>query len=434
MRTISHTIAVGIAWVVLVAAPPAQAADPGFTCRSSVIRTQLATGSPLEPLAANRLAARCADDTVGLESLGSSLAADAGLDMAFAATATDPQARRVEARSAAAVVTIPGSSGALRAEGVSSRVTAACAGAAPQLEAASRVSRLVLGGNELPTDRVVTQVADPLSGLPVGAVLRIVPHEEVRSGSGADATLTRRALHVTVTVPGETLVDAVVGEATAGTADAACSTDAASRGGAGASAAGRPVAGERFGGARAVAVDALGAFGIGARHPCRSARHGGDVALVGTRGRDGVSGSNLGDRIFGLRRADRLAGAIGRDCIDGGRGADRLSGSLGADRLFGRKGRDRAWGGSGSDRVRGGRGRDVVNGESGADRLIGGRGDDTINAGFGRDRVRGGRGRDTINAATAGARQFVDCGPGRDEVRLNYGDRQRRCERVLRID
>jgi Ca2+-binding RTX toxin-like protein len=439
MRIARHGIPLGVASAVLAAAAPvAHAADPGFTCRASVLRAQLASGSAVEPLAANRLGARCTDDTVGLERLGASVPGDLGLDMAFAATATNgaasPRARTVEARSATAAVAIPGTSGALRAEGVSASVTASCAGATPALAAVSSVARLVLGGNELPTDSASTQILDGLSGLPVGAVLRIVPNEELRSGSGGDVTLTRRALHVTVTLPGETLVDAVVGEATAGTADSACTATADAAGaGRGASGGGRPVAGESFGGGRAVTLAQLAELGVGAGHPCRGRRYGGDVALVGTRGRDAVSGSRFGDRMFGLRRGDRLAGSLGRDCIDGGRGADRLSGSLGRDRLIGRKGRDRAWGGPGRDRVTGGRGRDVVNGESGDDRLFGRQGRDTLNAGYGRDRVFGGRGDDTINAATAGKRQFVDCGRGRDEVRLNYGDRQRRCERVLRL-
>jgi len=54
--------ALGIAGalVALVAGPGvmiAEAADPGSACRTSVVRAQLATGDPVEPLAANRLGA-----------------------------------------------------------------------------------------------------------------------------------------------------------------------------------------------------------------------------------------------------------------------------------------------------------------------------------------------------------------------------------------
>lgn len=444
MRIARHGVPFAAACAVLVAAvPAAHAADPGLTCRASVLRAQLAGGKPIEPLAANNLASRCADDSAGLEDLGAVLTDALALDAAFATTAANgaavPAARRVEARAGVAETTIPGTGAQLRVEGVTARASAACVGGVASLSAASSVARITLGGEELPTNAVVEQVLHGISGSPPGAVVRIVPAEEIRSGSGTDATLTRRALHVTVTLAGSTLADVVIGEVTAGTADSACTTRTAAPatgrgdGLAGAHPSGRPVAGERFGGARVVTLGELATFGVRAGHPCRRRGYGRDVALVGTSRRDSLSGSRFADRMFGLRRGDRLDGSLGRDCVDGGRGRDRLTGSLGADHLLGRKGRDRAWGGAGRDRLRGGRGRDVVNGESGADRLFGGRGDDTLNAGYGRDRVHGGRGDDTINAATAGRRQIVDCGPGRDQVRLNYGDRQRRCERVLRV-
>jgi Ca2+-binding RTX toxin-like protein len=436
----------------------AAAADPGFTCRSSTVRAQLLTGDPIEPLAANRLGARCADDTVGLENLGGALPGDLDLDLdlAFASTATNgaavPSARAVEARAAAALGSVPGTAGTLRVEGLSASVTGSCAAGVAKLAGASSVARITLAGHELPTDQVVTQALNGIGGTPLGAILRIVPGEEIRSGAGADASLTRRALHVTIALGGQNLVDAVLGEATAGTADSACTATTVPGGGGGggtgggagggggadtgllgAAASGRPVAGLPFGGGRAVTLAALARLGVGANHPCRNRRYGRNIALVGTSRRDRMSGSNLADRMFGFRRGDSLSGAIGGDCVDGGGGRDRLSGSLGGDFLIGGAGRDRVWGGPGRDRVRGGAGRDVVNGESGNDRLRGGRGNDTLSAGFGRDRVHGGRGNDTINAAVAGPRQVVDCGRGRDEVRLNFGDRQRNCERVLRI-
>ena len=403
------------------AAGSAQAADPGLTCRASAVRTLSVSGVPSEPLAANRSGTRCADDTVGAEDLGAAGTEQLGLDGAFAATATNgaavPAAQRVEARSAAAGIDVPGTEAALRAEGVSTVVTASCAGGVPQLAGESTVARLTLAGQELPTDDVVEQVLGGVAGLPVGAVLRIVPGEESRSGAGGDAALTRRALHVTIAQDGETFLDAVIGEASAGTADAACTTTTApGSGDTGASGLGGfPVAGQPFGGGRAVTLAGLSAFGIPAGHPCRNRRFGGNVALVGTRSRDRISGSNAADRMFGLALRDRLDGAIGRDCVAGGAGNDRLSGALGNDLL------------------RGDRGNDQLDGGPGTDRLVGGRGADVINPGYGRDRVRAGRGNDFVNVAIRGKRQVVDCGPGRDTVRLNFNDRQRRCERVLRL-
>ena len=432
-------VALGVGLTAGALAPPAHAADPGLTCRSSVVRAQLLAGAPIEPLAANKLATRCADDSAGLENLGAAVSNELGLDGAFATTATNgakvPAARQAEARAGVAQLDIPGTSSALQIEGVSARATASCAAGTPVLSAASSVARISLSGHDLPTDQVVEQALTGVSGSPLGSVLRIVPAEEVRGGSHGDATLTRRALHVTITVADQTLADVVVGEVTVGTADAACTTTTAGgpRSDSGVGGDGFPIPGRAFGGGRAVTLGELTALHIGPNHPCRAKRFGGNVALVGTRRNDSISGSNRADRIFGLARRDRLAGANGNDCIDGGTGADRLSGSLNADLLIGRRGRDRLWGGAGRDRVRGGRGRDVVNGESGNDRLFGGRGNDTLNAGYGNDRVFGGGGNDTINAATAGGHQVVDCGRGRDVVRLNYGDRQRRCERVLRL-
>jgi hypothetical protein len=78
-------------------------------------------------------------------------------------------------------------------EGVSARATASCAAGAPVLSAASSVARIRLSGQNLPTDEVVEQVLTGVSGAPAGAVLRIVPAEQIRSDSGGDATLTRRA-------------------------------------------------------------------------------------------------------------------------------------------------------------------------------------------------------------------------------------------------
>jgi hypothetical protein len=52
--------------------------------------------------------------------------------------------------------------------------------------------------------------------------------------------------------------------------------------------------------------------------------------------------------------------------------------------------------------------------------------------GKGRDRAWGGPGNDMIDARAKGGRQRIDCGTGRDTVRLDKGDVARRCERVIR--
>ena len=147
--------------------------------------------------------------------------------------------------------------------------------------------------------------------------------------------------------------------------------------------------------------------------PCRGARFGLAIAVVGTNGPNRITGTNRADRIFAYGGNDRVSGGRGNDCIEGGSGKDILDGSNGNDRLMG---------GSGNDRLQGGYGND---------RLQGGSGNDGIHTGNGRDVVYGGAGNDTINAATVGPPAFVDCGPGkRDRVRINTNElnRTRNCE------
>ena len=83
------------------------------------------------------------------------------------------------------------------------------------------------------------------------------------------------------------------------------------------------------------------------------------------------------------------------------------------------------------DRLTGGTGADRVLGDAGQDRLSGGSGGDSISGGRGRNTYSGGRGNDRIEAAN-GRRERVHCGPGRDTVRADHGDRLRGCERVKR--
>ncbi len=121
----------------------------------------------------------------------------------------------------------------------------------------------------------------------------------------------------------------------------------------------------------------------------------------------------LGVRRLGNRRANLLTGTACADTLIGRAGADRLRGLAGNDRLLG---------GAGRDRLEGGRGNDT---------LLGGAGNDTLLGGAGRDRFEGGPGNDTIEAAD-GISETIRCGPGRDTVRADRGDRLTGCERVSR--
>lgn len=134
---------------------------------------------------------------------------------------------------------------------------------------------------------------------------------------------------------------------------------------------------------------------------------GAKYVIVGTNRADRITGTNGRDRILTLGGNDRADGGRGADCLDGGSGRDILSGALGNDRVFG------------------GTGNDSLNGGGGTDRLSGETGDDSINAGYGADVVLGGPGRDAINVATAGKIARVDCGSGRDKVRMNNREKRR---------
>jgi Ca2+-binding RTX toxin-like protein len=118
----------------------------------------------------------------------------------------------------------------------------------------------------------------------------------------------------------------------------------------------------------------------------------------------------------------RLAGNARGNLLIGGRRGDLIYGKGGADRISGRGGNDCLWGGTGNDRIRAGAGADRVHGSSGNDVLIGNSGRDSIWGGFGADLIY----------ARDGERDTIDCGPGRDRVVVDRGDRVRRCERVLR--
>jgi Ca2+-binding RTX toxin-like protein len=108
--------------------------------------------------------------------------------------------------------------------------------------------------------------------------------------------------------------------------------------------------------------------------------------------------------------------------IKGTKGKDRLKGTSGEDRIRGRKGKDR---------IKGRGGDDCLSGQAGKDRVSGGAGGDDIKGGRGKDRLKGGGGRDKIHARR-GARDIVNCGPGKDVAIVNKKrDKVRKnCEKV----
>ena len=77
-------------------------------------------------------------------------------------------------------------------------------------------------------------------------------------------------------------------------------------------------------------------------------------------GRDMISGSSVGDRLYGYAGDDRVSGGNGTDFLFGNSGNDLLDGGADRDRLYGGTGNDWLNGGTGDDLLEGGAGRDTA--------------------------------------------------------------------------
>jgi hypothetical protein len=139
---------------------------------------------------------------------------------------------------------------------------------------------------------------------------------------------------------------------------------------------------------------------------------GGDPVPPGDSGPPPLLPGACKNLLTGTGRADRLVGS---------RFGDRIFGRGGSDQLFGRGGSDCIWGGAGADLVDGGPGPDALAGDSGNDRMM---------PGDGRDDVSAGAGNDTIDAVGGGVDR-INCGAGRDVVRLSGNDLIKNCEKVI---
>lgn len=147
------------------------------------------------------------------------------------------------------------------------------------------------------------------------------------------------------------------------------------------------------------------------------------ATIVGTAGRDRLTGTPRADVIVGLGGRDTLNGGGGADLICAGSGDDTVSGGAGNDRILagagkdsvsGGDGNDTIFGGDGADRLRGDRGADNLSGQAGGDVLYGGDGRDRLAGGSGDDRLLGGEGRDRLFGGDGRDRLFG--GPGADQL------------------
>jgi Ca2+-binding RTX toxin-like protein len=148
------------------------------------------------------------------------------------------------------------------------------------------------------------------------------------------------------------------------------------------------------------------------------------------------------DHLVGDALANTICGLGGNDFIDGGGGNDTLFGDAcnvknklvagapvfaaaadGNDTLLGSDGNDTLYGAGGKDSLKGGKGND---------KLFGGRGNDKLDGGKGVNTYKGGAGDDSVNARN-GARETIDCGPGKkDRATVDKRDRVKKCEKVKR--
>ena len=382
----------------------------------------------------------------------------------------------------------------LTADEVVASATASCTGQTPTYSGTSQVSNLRINGEAVATDQTFTEVGTGLNGGPLGGLIEVRFNEETAGGgTTSQSGLTRRAIHVVIKDGGGGVVyEAVAGEARVGSSGEVCAATAPggpTPGGglcpSGASfdelsgfclrsiVVGRnpdgscplgatPAAGGTC--VREVPVNARGENMVGGSlvpldkvpgmraSACRNPRFGVRVGIVGTNRKDKVTGTNKSDRIFVYGGNDIVSAGRGFDCVETGSGRNRADGGLGGDFLFGGGGpdflsgglsNDRVAGNGGNDRLDGGLGNDRVSGGAGKDKVTGGRGNDLLLGGPGNDyivpdrggsdRVVAGAGNDVINAAVAGKPARVNCGPGRDTVRVNKNGlkKLRGCERKL---
>ena len=151
-----------------------------------------------------------------------------------------------------------------------------------------------------------------------------------------------------------------------------------------------------------------------------------NVAVVGTRGRDTISGIEFWggtapgrSYIFGGDGADKLTSSNTHlYVLDGGKGNDRLNGTDGMDDiLYGGQGKDKLFGAGSEDTLSGGSKKDFLFGGNDGDDLDGGTGDDRLSGGNGSDILEGGVGRDRLSGGQ-GADEFVfgTTNQGRDTI------------------
>ncbi len=424
----------------LVIASSAQAATATWTCSADAVVATVAGQSPLNPITAKR--SPCSDQAVGLPNTTDAVGLAPGINAktAYALTRVMPaNAKPIQQGigSAAGVegLTLQTATGTvvIGVGAAQSIATASCTDGKAVLKGASQVTGLTINGQTVTLDGPLTSITDAISGSPLGGLVSVKLNEQIVQGE----TLVQRAAHIRVlAAAGTPLADVIIAQSTA-SSSSACDPNAdgnkdqaSGSGGNGitnlsgvcpagstldservlcvikasqSAGQGEVVIGRPFTGPSGGTVLSLNKARQRYKSICLTGS-GPKYAIVGTNRRDEITGRNTADRILALGGSDSVDGGRGNDCIDGGSGRDNLAGGIGDDRVYGSTGGD------------------ALNGGPGTDRLSGGTGNDSLNSGFGPDTVLGGSGNDFINVATAGPGAKVNCGSGRDKVRLNRNE------------
>jgi Ca2+-binding RTX toxin-like protein len=436
----------------------AQAAKATWSCGADAVTASVAGMNTINPVTAQRTP--CADQTVGLPNVTNAigLAPTINAKTAYAITSAKPATATPITQSVGAAAGVEGLSiqtgGGTVVIGVGaaqSEADAICKDGKAVLSGTSNVADLTINGQTVSLDGLLSSLTDAISKSPLGGLVSVKLNEQVVDGE----KLIQRAAHIKIlsAIGANPLVDVVVAQSTV-SSSSACDPKADGNGGGtgtGTSGSGTGTSGSGTGTAftlcpKGATLDTTngvciipasqtggqGMIVIGRPYtgpaggtvisltnarkkyssPCLSGP-GPKFAVVGTNGKDRITGRNDDDRILGLGGVDSIDGGRGNDCLDGGTGGDSLNGGIGNDRAYGMTGNDH------------------LNGGPGTDRLSAGAGNDSINAGFGADQIIGGSGVDFINVATAGPAARVDCGTGKDVVRMNINEKRKtkNCER-----
>jgi Ca2+-binding RTX toxin-like protein len=173
-----------------------------------------------------------------------------------------------------------------------------------------------------------------------------------------------------------------------------------------------------------------GTFGAGHNGTCQGL----PATIIGTAGRDHLTGTPNRDVAAMGRSADHFSGFHGDDLMCGDRGNDYMNPGRGDDHVYAdsgrdlvpfvpRSGRDTLFGGTDGDALRAGGGDDVIRAGAGPDLLV---------AGSGEDDLRGWTGDDVLKAAgDDGSRDYLEGGPGHDTCHVQADDVTVGCEDVI---